>query len=1787
MESESLQSASQPRGKMLKLGNLLARLSQSESSDDALALLESPAEREVWKRAALVRYFDEQLFVEVLAAGLPSDLPATQYAHFITRSGVEAIPRTSNLHRLKDAVREEYLACWVQDAPENTRARSRELPAAQLACYRHLAEFYEKQGTSAQLDLLNCLLSFDQERARKLFLELYESAYANFDLPMCYTLLKMLDDHAPRLHPQMEQLRVQYRQFYNARSIFATEYYQSAVYFTRGYMRDAFAAFLAQSQTWIFQLYATGGMGKTIFLRWLIARYCIPAPHNIPVARLDFDFLPLATIEQHPWLLLQPLAVQLNEQLPGFERLAISPTGLREFAPLLREARSKEQQIEQDIAASKLETSGAYWQAQAPQEFGKALAGNSINKPVLIILDTLEEVVLTRPATLMTILKYFADIQKQCPQLRLVLAGRYDLRAKIADFNTQYQDVATSVELTKFTESEAVEYLREKRHLADHLPLAAIAKRSEGIPFKLSLFADLASTRESLTEKEVLNFPRADFAYLIERIIERVAQDDVRWVLRYGVLPRRLTRSFLETVMRPSLEAERAKSRRDQPNNLPKEAARYQDKTLWRNQVAPLDLDQVWQYLQQYASGFGWITHEPLSESFKFQPEVRNPMRDLLQTQKIFPVLQKSAVQYFEKLARQNPTQWAEYTSEAVYHQFQLQGASASQYWQEKIQEAESKQSPQAVKLLAADLTGPDYLDEGQPRQREDGRPIIRATDLRKAYRYAAEAAIQLAHESTRRQAEWSFAYEQLTKLRALQPNQFTGQLPLYLQAAEAMQTDQNAAALPLLEQLSQQVKPQALRLSLTWQKAELQAALQHPAAEKSYQTALHLAAEHPKSFIDPIIIRQTLAAWYDHQDRFAEAEQEYQALWEPSKKRHDHIAIGFAFARFYLRYDQFAKARLVIEQTAAVAKSPAEQRTLYMLFAELEWACRRPVLGLENLRKAETFRPSITDVAEIKELEGVLFGALLDFAAAMESLERATHLYGELGDIEAQQRCRLNCAEIQLHGVGNLKEARGYLEAWRRSMLESSLAFESETRLRLELLDIELLVRLGRAQAADGAQGQWQTLSEFTWVNHVPRWRALTLAMGVALNFATSAQADEWVSTLRQIEPASARLATLQPLRLLESPFTLSRSVRDQLRQLFDAEIRDVYSASDTAAHVPISADFYRLLAAEPPHFWATIRRNSERWSAFAAREIRQAQDRWEQSLYEELEPVSVSAAEDQSVLSQYPMWEVANAIEQAERDFRQGRYDQCEALVNAHKDRLNPSSPAQWDVRYRVLIGKLHQIKYQQSRNLEERRLAETAFSNAEELYDVLSDRLAAEHAEQLRRQLQSLSPLPPEEAVSFAQAELPPPSPIPEIPIKRGSVESPAYTIWFQFRQTMRIGSDLLRGKGNQAALVVPAKADDIYSARQSLLPTLAAMSRYDLLHWIGQQNFDDLGKIILTRKEAAALRHGYYREEDLQLCLSPGLLPAIPWELALLPEGSPELIGQFFRSVSRTTLQGTGHRETIKWAQIAGGILSNQKIIADGIYGPRLRALLKDLQKQLGLPGSDGDLDQAMIRAMVEALSIHPRPLAPRVAIIQPDREEMMRSQSGQRIECAALYQEHKFQVHTWSDPTWEQLRELIAFAPQVIHLTTTMEESSRGGEIAIRLGRQDYVTASRLHQLFKEFPGNQMRPLIVLELLRPTNFSDIWRQMALRNLFATELFHWENTGGILAMRLLEGWDQEAALENIIAGLTAGKSYGEVTAQSSLAIDPNRALETAVLWSYDPRLSLLPPSEARPL
>jgi hypothetical protein len=321
----------------LDLKKALAILKQSESPESARQLLENPLELELCKRAALVRAFDREMFDSVLAAGLDFTEPATVFDRFIERPGIERIPRTDGLYRFKDSSRQEYLKAW-----ETEETKERAIPPAQAAFSRKLVDFYQKrlgESPEEKFDLLASLLLVDQARAQKLFISLYEEADLRFDLPTCQTALRIMENRYSYLSDTIRRTLHDRRRYYRSRSLYAPEYYQTISYYPRDDVLGQFQDLVTHPSKWIFHLYAKGGMGKTMFLRWLASRYCVPEPQRIPVARLDFDFIHLPLVQEYPWLLLQPLAAQLNEQIDGypFNELLEGSEGLQQFAPLLRQ----------------------------------------------------------------------------------------------------------------------------------------------------------------------------------------------------------------------------------------------------------------------------------------------------------------------------------------------------------------------------------------------------------------------------------------------------------------------------------------------------------------------------------------------------------------------------------------------------------------------------------------------------------------------------------------------------------------------------------------------------------------------------------------------------------------------------------------------------------------------------------------------------------------------------------------------------------------------------------------------------------------------------------------------------------------------------------------------------------------------------------------------------------------------------------------------------------------------------------------------------------------------------------------------------------------------------------------------------------------------------------------------------------------------------------------------------------------------------------------------------------
>src|SRR5262249_12169430 len=134
---------------------------------------------------------------------------------------------------------------------------------------------------------------------------------------------------------------------------------------------------------------------------------------------------------------------------------------------------------------------------------------------------------------------------------------------------------------------------------------AAVAdRRLEGRnPFKLALFAEIVLNRPEIKAGEILALPRADIAYLMERVIIRIKSQPLRWLIYYGAIARHLTVEFLDGVLLPPLR--RALHGEADDPNLPDYPG------VWKPQSELADgitADGLWNELRRYVRDRGWIS---------------------------------------------------------------------------------------------------------------------------------------------------------------------------------------------------------------------------------------------------------------------------------------------------------------------------------------------------------------------------------------------------------------------------------------------------------------------------------------------------------------------------------------------------------------------------------------------------------------------------------------------------------------------------------------------------------------------------------------------------------------------------------------------------------------------------------------------------------------------------------------------------------------------------------------------------------------------------------------------------------------------------------------------------------------------------------------------------------------------------------------------------------------------------------------------------------------------------
>ncbi|MEU4746764.1 hypothetical protein AB0G02_40790, partial [Actinosynnema sp. NPDC023658] len=317
--------------------------------------------------------------------------------------------------------------------------------------------------------------------------------------------------------------------------------------------------------------------------------------------------------------------------------------------------------------------------------------------------------------------------------------------------------------LGPFTPADSLRYLAERRHIARADLRRAITDKADGEPVVLARLADLVQQRPDITPAEVLGY-RADLTALVLRVLRPMTDPGLRWLLRYGVVPRELSLDFVRVVLEPLLRAAvSGGSDLDDPSEdmLPGDRAEPLFPT-----GADLDVEASWAELKRFAGTTSWVVPVPGElDALRFTGGVAEPMRRLIRHHGVHDRLHAAAVEFFETKAEADPERWDRWTREAVYHRFRLLGPTAADYWREALDRVELGEADRRA-ALAQEVLGPDYVDaDGEPRRWDDDTPVVGRDSVVEARYELAAALTQMARLGGVTAADqlWSRAEENYT----------------------------------------------------------------------------------------------------------------------------------------------------------------------------------------------------------------------------------------------------------------------------------------------------------------------------------------------------------------------------------------------------------------------------------------------------------------------------------------------------------------------------------------------------------------------------------------------------------------------------------------------------------------------------------------------------------------------------------------------------------------------------------------------------------------------------------------------------------------------------------------------------------------------------------------------------------------------------------------------------------------------------------------------------------------
>ncbi len=1765
----------------------------SEIAFEATAGITPAADRALVRRCAVARTFDENL--AAVLAEVPTTLPDTvPFDRLADSPFVERVPNLKGFHRIRRDHRERLIYEWDEGKDGLTALRQR------------LVAYHREASRRDPVEELYQLARLDPDQARSRFEVMFKEAENGLDLARCDELLGVFSDIRRLPTPLRESIEI-HRARLNARSFWQDEFYRTGSYLERKQLINDLDRLMTGEKAgcWNYQIYATGGTGKTMFVRWAIARWCVE--RRIPCARIDFDFASAGELASHPDVLALVIARQWNRQI------AAEP-----FGPLIDRL-------------SKADPSGS------TNPLAQLAAALTLPAGVnaLVVLDTLEEVLIPNKPRLIEILGHLKGLHDRPGggRVRVMLAGRYDLRKKLDSDELAVLGAAPiHRKIFRFKDRESRKYLTEIRGLPEGTEeqadrVQAAIERSRGNPLKLQLFSEILMSEPSLTGDSIRSDVSVEVEYLIRRVVLRIGEnqkdprtgeiDDLhkqlRWVLRYGVVPRQLTLDFLlADPIRKRIEREsRGEGAEDKPEKG-LENLRTESPVFLRSETPPVFL-ALWEELKKYAGGSSWVrvaTESGEADALVFTPDVVYPMRALLLEQEhdLFAALHGEAMAYFQGQAEAarslGPAARVRGLREVVYHDFQRRGEAAGAAWRNLLTSEEFRDNPTGREILAEEVTGRAYLmDDDPPRPilRKDKTRMIAPETLALAYYHRARALADqaLTNPDDARQ-KWNDAnnafsrFEQAASLLTGPVTEPASEAAALLRAviqANAIGGDRDAA-ITVLRTLGEGADQGRAREALR-ELARLLILRNDPDAEWALK---ELIARNPEPVVRvadlrdwEALVRQQLA--YDHlADALATCDVAIERARRLGTNSEYLVAKFDLLARDVLlrsgQSEQVFEGRRLPDGSLIVPRPVPETWAIGARFLEagarLAQLDAKAALAIhrearELRRKAIHAQADCIDLLPEKPLEreqrALISRGLMDGAKSLHELNIASGEWLELARPGSRESAALDLAEqvsINLHLFGDLIGAGALLA--QSLPAEESDPGKSKPALRITLLRAALAMRLGESEKA------WALFDKMLarTRSSPPRFRVLSAlsALEFAGDRAPASFFESLVESLGAISPPSARLAMLGPLErcplLVGLPESLVARFLSSLPDLSDSglaprdravlklrlveALRVVGRADDAVQALDQARN--GLLGAEE------LKSLAER-NMFPLRDLLRAEDRLGRAAEACRRGKASLPSFAATFAGPFELILVAGAwVEQAERAliaWAEAAHTKVAAEeAQFHEAALDEAIAEAW-------------------RRLEHSQFAGTNFLIAR-LFRVRAgaasrrgfDDDAVRHQEIARKLEESLGiPIGP------APAQAPPPSSfdversVPlEVGMPLGVESSPvppplvsvhsALTIKLEWKTAdglsvtthapsalplaANLGFPFLDHRGLGRA---PTPVDSIASVPKG--PVMAFVERWDLFA-------DELSSLLMPPATLAGIDASDARKNgpaDVRLAVMDSTLSQLPWEFLRRPDGDRAFLSLTpgVRYLYRSGEPASGDRATIRWLQSVLNRLFDRGLQVDGTDSVRLRKAISSFQAQQGLEPTgapDANTRWALDRAWRLSQGRPPRTVVLITALRGEELIQRLYAKSGYEVVLVSS-----------RDPELSELQLSLQGRPlSFIHVDAPLDVGSSLG-VCFSLAPPGQVSTSRntvtpgnLDAFMRALPETDQNPVVVLAPPLPSSPFEAALQLFMRNAFATELFRLGNAPAVLATGLAELDEPESSLETLVRAAARGESVGDV-------------------------------------